>query len=198
MTLAGAPETPFSSDDEKWMGVALERGARGTPSPNPHVGSVVVKNGEIRGIGHHERVGDEHAELIALSEAGADALGATLYVTLEPCNHVGRTPPCTDAILAAKVARVVVGCVDPNPHVTGGGVERLRGAGMRVDVGCCEAEARRLIAPWTKFVTTGVPYVSLKLALSLDGRIASRTGASKWVTGPQARARVHWLRSRHD
>ncbi|HEY1692640.1 MAG TPA: bifunctional diaminohydroxyphosphoribosylaminopyrimidine deaminase/5-amino-6-(5-phosphoribosylamino)uracil reductase RibD [Polyangiaceae bacterium] len=197
---AGAPpaEGTFSADDEKWMAVALERGARGTPSPNPHVGAVVVKGTQAVGLGHHERAGEEHAEVAALREAGPRAKGGTLYVTLEPCNHVGRTPPCTDAILEAKLARVVVGCADPNPHVEGGGVAKLRAAGVRVDIGCREAEARRLIAPWTKFVTTGVPYVALKLALSLDGRIASRTGASKWVTGPEARARVHLLRSQHD
>jgi diaminohydroxyphosphoribosylaminopyrimidine deaminase/5-amino-6-(5-phosphoribosylamino)uracil reductase len=111
---------------------------------------------------------------------------------------MGRTPPCTSAIVASKVARVVIGCRDPNPHVAGGGAEKLRQAGLKVDVGCREAEARRLIAPWTKFVTTGVPYVTMKLALSLDGRIAARTGASKWVTGTQARARVHLLRAQHD
>jgi diaminohydroxyphosphoribosylaminopyrimidine deaminase/5-amino-6-(5-phosphoribosylamino)uracil reductase len=192
------PEVTFSKDDEKWMGMALERGAQGSPSPNPHVGAVVVKGGQVVGIGHHERAGDAHAEIAALREAGTKAKGATLYGTLEPCNHVGRTPPCTDAILAAKITRVVAGCRDPNPHVEGGGIEKLRAAGVTVDVGCREAEALRLIAPWSKFVTTGVPYVTLKLALSLDGRIASRTGASKWVTGPEARARVHLLRSQHD
>src|ERR1019366_5259377 len=113
------------------------------------------------GSGHHERAGEEHAELGALREAGARAKGATLYVTLEPCNHQGRTPPCTEAVVAAKLARVVISCRDPNPHVTGGGVERLRAAGLQVDVGCREAEGRRLIAPWTKFVTTGMPYVTL-------------------------------------
>jgi diaminohydroxyphosphoribosylaminopyrimidine deaminase/5-amino-6-(5-phosphoribosylamino)uracil reductase len=111
---------------------------------------------------------------------------------------VGRTPPCTEAVLGADLARVVVGCSDPNPHVTGGGVARLRSAGLRVDVGCREPEARRLIAPWGKFVTSGIPFVALKLGLSLDGRIASRTGASKWVTGPEARARVHLLRAQQD
>ncbi len=184
--------------DAKWMGVALERGTGGMPSPNPHVGAVIVKDGEIVGSGHHERAGEDHAELAALREAGARAKGATLYVTLEPCNHVGRTPPCTEAIVSAQVARVVIACRDPNPHVTGGGVERLRAAGIQVDVGCREADGRRLIAPWSKFVTTGMPYVTLKLGLSLDGRIASRTGASKWVTGPEARARVHVLRAQHD
>jgi diaminohydroxyphosphoribosylaminopyrimidine deaminase/5-amino-6-(5-phosphoribosylamino)uracil reductase len=193
-----ARDASFSADDEKWMRVALEEGARGTPSPNPHVGAAVTKDGELLGGGHHERAGDEHAEAAALRQAGDAAAGATLYVTLEPCNHDGRTPPCTDSIVKAKIARVVVGCEDPNPHVTGGGIDALRKAGVRVDVGCLEAEAQRLIEPWTKFVTTGVPYVVLKLALSIDGRIASRTGASKWVTGPEARARVHLLRAQHD
>ncbi len=194
----GTLEVAFSADDAKWMGAALERGVRGTPSPNPHVGAVVVKSGVVVGAGHHERAGEDHAEVGALREAGARAKGATLYVTLEPCNHVGRTPPCTGVVLAAKVARVVVSCRDPNPHVTGGGVERLRAAGVQVDVGCREADGRRLIAPWTKFVTTGMPYVTLKQGLSLDGRIASRSGASKWVTGPEARARVHVLRAQND
>ncbi len=188
----------FSADDERWMGAALQRGARGVPSPNPHVGAVVVNGGQVVGAGHHERAGEEHAEVSALRDAAGRSAGATLYVTLEPCNHQGRTPPCTDAILAAKIARVVIGCRDPNPHVTGGCGEKLRAAGVRVDIGCCEPEARRLVAPWTKFVTSGVPYVSLKLALSLDGRIAARTGASKWVTGPEARARVHVLRAAYD
>jgi diaminohydroxyphosphoribosylaminopyrimidine deaminase / 5-amino-6-(5-phosphoribosylamino)uracil reductase len=198
MIEAAAAPAAFSPEDEKWMGIALERAAGGTPSPNPHVGAVVVQRSKMVGAGHHERAGDDHAEVIALREAADAARGATLYVTLEPCNHDGRTPPCTNSILNAKVARVVVGCRDPNPHVAGGGIERLHEAGVRVDVGCREAEALRLIAPWAKFVTTGIPYVTLKLALSLDGRIAARTGASKWVTGPEARARVHWLRAQHD
>jgi diaminohydroxyphosphoribosylaminopyrimidine deaminase / 5-amino-6-(5-phosphoribosylamino)uracil reductase len=185
-------------DDEKWMTRALELGAQGHPSPNPHVGAVVVSGGEAVGEGHHERAGEDHAELIALKKAGARAKGATLYVTLEPCNHVGRTPPCTDALVKAKVKRVVVGCRDPNPHVTGQGIEKLQAAGIDVKLGACEEEARRLVAPWAKCVTLGVPYVSLKLALSLDGRIATRTGESKWVTGADARARVHVLRARHD
>jgi diaminohydroxyphosphoribosylaminopyrimidine deaminase/5-amino-6-(5-phosphoribosylamino)uracil reductase len=195
---AAASGPSFSSDDEKWMSVALERGARGTPSPNPHVGAVLVKGGQAIGMGHHERAGEAHAEVGALREAAERARGATLYVTLEPCNHTGRTPPCTQAIIKAKVARVVVGCRDPNPHVEGGGIEALVKAGVKVDIGCREADARKLIGPWTKFVTTGVPHVALKLALSLDGRIASRTGASKWVTGAEARARVHQLRGHHD
>jgi diaminohydroxyphosphoribosylaminopyrimidine deaminase/5-amino-6-(5-phosphoribosylamino)uracil reductase len=185
-------------DDEKWMDAALAQGALGQPSPNPHVGAVVVKNGEIVAKGHHERAGEDHAEVAAIKAAGGEAAGATLYVTLEPCNHNGRTPPCTDAVVAAKVARVVVGCRDPNPHVEGGGIERLRAAGIEVVTGVRDNGAKRLIAPWAKFVTANVPYVVLKLALSLDGRIATRTGCSKWVTGPEARARVHMLRSAHD
>jgi diaminohydroxyphosphoribosylaminopyrimidine deaminase/5-amino-6-(5-phosphoribosylamino)uracil reductase len=198
MTEVDPSDVVFSEEDERFMALALEDGARGNPSPNPHVGAILVKDGQVVGRGHHERAGEHHAEIVALRQSGKRAAGATLYVTLEPCNHVGRTPPCTDALVAANVARVVVGCFDPNPHVTGGGVARLRSAGVRVDVGCREAEARRMIAPWAKFVTTGIPYVALKLALSLDGRIASRTGASKWVTGPEARARVHSLRAQQD
>jgi diaminohydroxyphosphoribosylaminopyrimidine deaminase/5-amino-6-(5-phosphoribosylamino)uracil reductase len=194
-----APQAAATNEiDERWMKRALDLGARGEPSPNPHVGAVVVKANEAIGEGHHERAGDVHAEVAALRAAGKKAAGATLYVTLEPCNHTGRTPPCTEAILAAKIARVIVGCHDPNPHVEGGGAERLRKAGVEVVIGVCEAQAKRLVAPWIKFVTVGIPYVSLKLALSLDGRIATRTGASKWVTGPEARARVHLLRAKHD
>jgi diaminohydroxyphosphoribosylaminopyrimidine deaminase/5-amino-6-(5-phosphoribosylamino)uracil reductase len=180
------------------MDRALTEGQRGRPSPNPHVGAAVVKAGELVSVGHHERAGEDHAEVSALKAAGDKAAGATLYVTLEPCNHDGRTPPCTEAIIAAKVERVVIGCRDPNPHVNGGGVDRLRQAGIEVTEGVREVEAARLIRPWAKFVTLEIPHVSLKLAMSLDGRIATRTGASKWVTGPEARARVHALRTQSD
>jgi diaminohydroxyphosphoribosylaminopyrimidine deaminase/5-amino-6-(5-phosphoribosylamino)uracil reductase len=194
-----APPSGNLSEDEKWMLAALEEGRGGHPSPNPHVGALLVKNGAVIGKGHHERAGEMHAEVAALKAAGATkSKGATLYVTLEPCNHVGRTPPCTDALIAAKLARVVIGCRDPNPHVAGGGVEKLRAAGIDVVTGVREVEARGLIAPWSKFVMKGLPYLSLKLALSLDGRIATRSGASKWVTGPEARVRVHTLRAAHD
>ena len=189
---------PPSAEDEAWMAQAIQLAAVGHPSPNPHVGAVLVKAKEKLSEGHHERAGEDHAEVVALTLAGDKAKGGVLYVSLEPCNHVGRTQPCTDAIIAAKVARVVIGCADPNPHVEGGGVAKLRAAGIDVTLGVHEAKAKRLIAPWTKFVTTGLPYVTLKLALSLDGRIATRSGASKWVTGPEARALVHALRSRHD
>jgi diaminohydroxyphosphoribosylaminopyrimidine deaminase/5-amino-6-(5-phosphoribosylamino)uracil reductase len=193
------PVPPAPPDlDGEMMALALAEGKKGRPSPNPHVGAVVAQGDEVLAVGHHDQVGEDHAEVVAIKTAGSGAQGATLYVTLEPCNHDGRTPPCVDAILEAKIARVVVGCLDPNPHVPGGGALRLKAAGVEVKIGVAEREARALIAPWTKCVTTGLPYVSLKLALSLDGRIATRTGASKWVTGPEARIKVHELRSRMD
>jgi len=190
--------TESTDRDVPWMDRALELGRQGQPSPNPHVGAVIVKNGKVVGEGHHERAGGPHAEMVALEEAKGEARGGTLFVTLEPCNHFGRTPPCTKSIIEAGIARVVVGCGDPNPHVEGRGSEALTKAGIEVRTGVCEKEATALIAPWTKFVTQGLPYVSLKLALSLDGRIATRTGASKWVTGPDARARVHAIRAAND
>lgn len=185
--------------DEAWMARAIEEARRSRPSPNPPVGAVVLDaTGELVATGHHLRAGEAHAEVIALGAAGARAQGGTLYVTLEPCNHRGRTPPCVDAILAAKVRRVVVGCHDPNPHVEGGGADRLREAGVDVVVGAGAADAQSLVTAWTTYITSGVPHVALKLALSLDGRIATRTGASRWVTCPEARAKVQELRARHD
>ena len=193
-----APPPAAPTDDERWMEVALTHAKNGRPSPNPHVGAVVVRDGELVASAHHERAGTDHAEVVALRAAGARSVGASLYVTLEPCNHHGRTPPCTEAIIASKVARVVIGCRDPNPHVEGDGATKLRAAGIEVVVGVREEKALAWIAPWAKHITLGLPYVSLKLALSLDGRIATRTGESKWVTGPDARAKVHLLRSRSD
>ncbi len=180
------------------MDLALVHARSGRPSPNPHVGAIIVKDGELVGTGHHERAGTDHAEVVALRNAGDRAAGATIYVTLEPCNHHGRTPPCTEALIVAGIARVVIGTRDPNPHVDGGGLEALREAGIDVTCNVREPVARGQIAPWSKHVTTGLPYVSIKLALSLDGRIATRSGASKWVTGADARAKVHLLRSRCD
>jgi diaminohydroxyphosphoribosylaminopyrimidine deaminase/5-amino-6-(5-phosphoribosylamino)uracil reductase len=191
-----SPDLDF---DTSMMSRALDEARRAAPSPNPPVGAVVVRaDGSVVAQAFHARAGDAHAETLAVEQAGEAARGGTLYVTLEPCNHQGRTPPCVDTILAAGLHRVVVGCLDPNPGVVGGGAERLREAGIQVDIGVAAAEARALIAPWAKFITTGLPHVSLKLALSLDGRIATRTGASKWVTGPEARAKVQELRARHD
>ncbi len=184
--------------DAKWMTEAIQEARKGRPSPNPHVGALIVKNDKVVAVGHHDQAGEAHAEGAALGAAGAEARGSTLYVTLEPCNHHGRTAPCVDAILAAGVKRVVIGARDPNPHVAGGGIERLLAAGVEVDQTVCTEEAQRLIKPWTKFITTGLPFVALKLALSVDGRIATRTGASRWITGKTARAKVHALRAKHD
>jgi diaminohydroxyphosphoribosylaminopyrimidine deaminase / 5-amino-6-(5-phosphoribosylamino)uracil reductase len=143
---AASPEP--SATDEVFMHMALELGRQGSPAPNPHVGAVVVSAGEVVGVGHHERAGEAHAEALALTRAGARARGGVLYVTLEPCNHHGRTPPCVDAILASGVRRVVIGCPDPNPHVQGGGAEALRRAGIEVSHGPWTEQAERLIAGW--------------------------------------------------
>lgn len=185
--------------DQELMRRAIGLAERGDPSPNPHVGSVVANaQGEVLGEGFHEATGLDHAEVAALKSAGAKARGQTLYVSLEPCNHQGRTPPCVDAILAAGIKRVVIGCRDPNPRVAGGGIERLRAAGVEVVENVLEAEAQNLIKGWSKFITSGQSYLTLKLAISLDGRIATRTGASKWITGPESRMRVQTLRASHD
>lgn len=180
------------------MARAIQLAKFGDPSPNPHVGCVVAKDDVILGEGFHETAGYDHAEVAALRAAGQNARNATLYVTLEPCNHQGKTAPCVEAILSAGVARVVIGCRDPNPNVRGGGIERLKEAGVEVITGVLDHEARFLIRPWSKFVLTGQSYLSLKLAVSLDGRIATRTGASKWITCPESRARVQELRTSHD
>jgi len=187
-------------DDEFWMRRALRlaRKAVGWTSPNPPVGAVIVKNGALIAEGYHEGAGKPHAEAVALTKAGKEAEGATLYVTLEPCDHYGRTPPCTQAIIAAKVKRVVVGTVDPNPIVNGRGVARLKEAGIEVTVGVLESEAKELIAPFAKFITRQIPFVTLKLAMSADGKIATRAGESKWLTGELARRFAHKLRHEHD
>lgn len=184
--------------DAELMGKAIELAHNGDPSPNPHVGAIVADGRTVLGEGFHNLAGDEHAEVVALKAAGAKAAGKTLYVSLEPCNHQGRTGPCVDAILKSKVKRIVIGCRDPNPHVPGGGVERLKEAGVEVVVGVLEEQAARVIQPWKKYIVDGAAYLSLKLAISLDGRVATRTGVSKWITGPQSRARVHALRASYD
>jgi diaminohydroxyphosphoribosylaminopyrimidine deaminase/5-amino-6-(5-phosphoribosylamino)uracil reductase len=184
--------------DSKMMARALELGRRGDPSPNPHVGSVIADGEQITSEGFHETAGHDHAEIMALKAAGDAARGKSLYVTLEPCNHDGRTPPCVDAILAAGIRRVVIGTRDPNPRVSGGGLERLRAAGVEVVENVLEAQAKELIKPWAQFITQGTSYLTLKLALSLDGRIATRSGASKWITCPESRLRVQALRAQHD
>jgi len=187
-----------SPDDLRWMRRALTLAARGRTSPNPMVGAVIVNQGRVVGEGYHRQVGGPHAEVWALREAGRKANAATLYVTLEPCCHQGRTPPCTEALIQAGLRRVVAACLDPNPQVDGRGIRRLRAAGIAVEVGVMERDARRLNAAYFKHTTTGLPLVSLKAAMSLDGKIATTTRESKWITGGPARAVAHRLRATHD
>lgn len=168
--------------------------ARGRTSPNPMVGAVIVHQGRVVGEGYHRQAGTPHAEIHALREAGEFARGATLYVNLEPCNHYGRTPPCTEALIAAGIAEVRMAMLDPNPIVNGGGREQLEVAGVRTVVGECEAEARELNEAFITYITAGRPFVIAKFAASLDGRIATRTGESRWITGEPARQRAHEVR----
>jgi diaminohydroxyphosphoribosylaminopyrimidine deaminase/5-amino-6-(5-phosphoribosylamino)uracil reductase len=178
--------------------LALAEQGRGAVEPNPLVGAVVVHNGVCIGEGWHQRYGGPHAEVHALAAAGEAARGATLYVTLEPCCHHGKTPPCTDAVMRAGIARVVAAMADPFPQVAGKGAELLRQAGVVVEMGLCEAEARRLNAPYLKLLSRGRPYVHAKWAMTLDGKIATRTGDSKWISNEASRRRVHELRGRMD
>ncbi len=188
------------AQDTKWMrrALALARLSEGHTRPNPPVGAVVVKAGRLLGEGRHTRAGCPHAEVEALDACRASVRGATLYVTLEPCCTHGRTPPCTERILREGVRRVVVACHDPNGCHCGRGLELLSERGVEVVFGVCEEESNELLAPFAKHITTGYPYVTLKLALTLDGRIADRTGSSKWITGEPARAEVQRLRRRAD
>lgn len=185
-------------DDESFLGRAIELAAQGRTAPNPHVGAVVVARGAIVGEGFHLRAGAPHAEIVALAAAGEHARGATLYCTLEPCNHHGRTPPCTESIVRAGIRRVVVGCRDPKRHVDTSGLARLRAAGLEVVEGVLEDEARELVADFATHALLGRPLVELKGAVTLDGRIATRTGDSKWITGELARREAHRLRARAD
>jgi len=181
--------------------VALARRGRGSVEPNPMVGAVIVRDGRIIGAGWHKRFGDPHAEVEAIAAAaaaGEDPAGGTLYVTLEPCCHHGKTPPCTEAIIAAKIARVVAAMEDPDPNVAGRGLAALRAAGVEVLVGPMEQAARRLLAAYVKLRTRGRPWVICKWAQSLDGRIATASGQSKWISSEASRRRVHELRGRCD
>ncbi|KAB8317738.1 bifunctional diaminohydroxyphosphoribosylaminopyrimidine deaminase/5-amino-6-(5-phosphoribosylamino)uracil reductase RibD [Tolypothrix campylonemoides VB511288] len=176
----------------------LARRALGRTSPNPMVGAVIVKDGEIVGEGFHPRVGEPHAEVFALKAAGERARGATIYVSLEPCNHYGRTPPCSEALVAAGVAKVVVGMVDPNPLVAGGGIARLRAAGIEVLVGVEEEACKKLNEGFVHRILHHRPFGILKYAMTLDGKIATTTGHSTWVTNQDARSEVHQLRAACD
>ena len=180
------------------MALELAEQGRGWTSPNPMVGAIVVKDGKVVGKGFHRVAGGLHAEIHALNDAGDKATGATLYVSLEPCNHTGRTPPCTEAILRSSIKRVVAGMKDPNPRVTGGGLAFLKSQGLEVSFGVCEDMCRRLNEVFIKYVTTSLPFVILKCAATLDGRIATRTGDSKWITNPLSRKFVHELRHAVD
>ncbi len=193
----------FAMNDHELIQLTLQLAAQGAGlvSPNPLVGSVVVKDGEIVGRGYHRYDELKHAEVWALEEAGERATGATVYVNLEPCAYHGdgkRTPPCVKALIETGVKRVVASMVDPNPRVNGAGFEQLRNAGIEVVAGVLESEAQKLNEKYSKFVTTGLPFVHLKTACSLDGRIATRSGDSKWITGEQARAASQALRHEYD
>jgi diaminohydroxyphosphoribosylaminopyrimidine deaminase / 5-amino-6-(5-phosphoribosylamino)uracil reductase len=180
------------------MALALAQKAAGRTSPNPMVGAVLVRGGKVIATGYHRQAGGPHAEIDALRRAGVKARGATLYLNLEPCSHYGRTPPCADAVIAAGVKSVVAGMADPNPLVSGRGLRRLRNAGIRVRAGVLETESRALNESFVKYITRKHPFVLLKLAATLDGKIATATGSSRWVTGEEARRRVHELRNRFD
>ena len=190
-------ETPIDRDH---MAHALRLAARGLGNvwPNPAVGCVLIRDGLVVGRGWTQPGGRPHAEVRALQQAGPAAAGATAYVTLEPCAHHGHTPPCAEALIAAGVARVVTALTDPDPRVSGKGHQMLRAAGISVTEGVLKSEAARLNAGFLKRVTLGLPFVTLKLAATLDGRIATATGESRWITGPEARRKVHALRMSHD
>jgi diaminohydroxyphosphoribosylaminopyrimidine deaminase/5-amino-6-(5-phosphoribosylamino)uracil reductase len=191
---------PDDDRDAGWMRSALGLARRGLGRvwPNPAVGCILVADGRVVGRGRTGDGGRPHAEAVALGEAGARARGATAYVTLEPCAHTGETPPCSDALIAAGVARVVVALEDPDPRVNGAGVAKLRAAGVAVDVGCLATEAMVLNRGFLSRLATGRPMLTLKLAASLDGRIATGIGESRWITGPRARSEVHLMRAQSD
>lgn len=190
----------MTAADEIWMARAVELAERGRGfvEPNPLVGAVIVRDWALVSDGWHEKFGQAHAEVNALSKAGEYARGATLYVTLEPCCHHGKTPPCTDAVIRAGIARVVVALEDPFPQVAGQGIAQLRAAGIQVDIGIGASLARKQNAPYLKFLSTKRPYVHAKWAMSIDGKIATKTGDSRWISNEASRRIVHTLRGRMD
>ncbi|BCN93619.1 riboflavin biosynthesis protein RibD [Thiomicrorhabdus immobilis] len=187
-----------TSSDLRYMQQAIDLAKKGLYStkPNPAVGCVLVKDGQVVGEGWHQRAGQPHAERVALAQAGVNAKGATAYVTLEPCSHFGRTPPCADGLIEAEVARVVVAMQDPNPMVAGQGIERIRNAGIEVLVGVLEAEAKQINLGFIRKMEKQLPFVRLKMASSLDGRTAMENGESHWITGEESRLEVHRMRAR--
>ncbi len=176
----------------------MARRGEGHVEPNPMVGCVLVNAGQLVGEGWHQKFGGHHAEVNALLAAGDDATGSTAYVTLEPCSHHGKTPPCCDALIAAKVRRVVVACEDPNPNVSGQGIKQLRSAGIEVEVGLLDHQSHLILAPYLKRTRTGIPWIIAKWAMTLDGKIATSTGDSKWISNESSRAIVHQIRGRVD
>src|SRR3989304_4682796 len=182
--------------DEKYMALALELAekGRGKVEPNPMVGAVLVKDGEIVGKGYHRVFGGAHAEIYAIHEGGTNCRGATLYVSMEPCAHYGKTAPCVDAIIKAGIKEVVIAIIDPNPITSGKGMRKLREAGIDVKPGVMESQAAKLNAPFLKLMQKGLPYVIVKWAMSLDGKIATHTGDSKWITCEESRNYVHSIR----
>lgn len=189
-----------SEEDSRWMALALELASQGQGyvEPNPMVGCVIVRAGQVLGRGWHQRFGEPHAEINAIADCTASIENSTFYVTLEPCCHQGKTPPCVDAVIAARPARVVVAQQDPFPKVQGGGIAKLLAAGISVEVGRLGDQAQKLNAPYLKRQATGLPWVIAKWAMTLDGKIATRTGSSRWISGPAARQKVHELRGRVD
>ncbi len=190
----------WSTTDRKFMehALTLASKARGRTSPNPLVGAVIVRDGEIVGEGYHQKAGDAHAEINALNQAKELAEGATMYVTLEPCCHWGRTPPCTQSVIQAKLGDVFVAMKDPNPRVTSNGIRQLEEAGISVQVGICEKESRQLNEVFIKYIATQSPFVILKSATSLDGKIATASGESQWITSEASRLKGHEVRSQVD
>ncbi len=185
-------------NDEYYMQIALDLARKGTGyvNPNPLVGAIIVKDGAIIGKGYHKTFGGPHAEVFALEQAAEEADGATMYVTLEPCCHQGKTPPCTERIIAAGIKCAVIACRDPNPLVNGQGIANLQGAGIEVREGVLRKEAQQVNEIFFRFITAGIPFVQLKLAMSLDGKIATKRGDSKWISSEQSRIEVHRMRGR--
>lgn len=185
--------------DEKWMKLALDlaKKGEGLVNPNPLVGAVIVKDDKVLGTGYHTKFGNPHAEVEAFKNAKESVEGATLYVTLEPCSHYGKTPPCADLIISKKIKRVVVGILDPNPLVAGKGIKKIQEAGIQVTVGVLEEQCKNINEIFLKFIVNKKPFVLLKTAISLDGKISTNTGESKWISGEESRKRVHALRGKY-
>lgn len=183
--------------DEKYMKLAIELAKKGTGkvNPNPLVGAVIVKNGKVIGQGYHKKYGGNHAEVEAINNSTESVEGSTIYVTLEPCFHYGKTPPCVNKLISSKISRVVIGSLDPNPLVSGKSIDKLKQVGIEVNVGVLEEECFKLNEVFMKYIKTKTPYVVLKSAVSLDGKIATKTGESKWITGETSRLKVHELRN---